>query len=496
VKVTEDAGGDEPYMWILGFKVDADTIGPPPAGSLLPTLGVQVFEGGPHFRHVVGPNSVDAPAVLPIPPALGTRSFRLRPAQLPLVGWFPGIAGLICLLWDEDGFAPATSEAGFKVFKTKFGPALSAELTKLINGGYDDPLSRNANGIVLPDPPAGRDLTWRLARLRDAGGRKNAIRAIKDEIVGSLKGAIKDAFVDEANWDELIDPDDLLGAEVQAFLGDELGPARDFTMDFTDDEANYTARGRVWSTPVRGGSIQAIVSNVTREWDDAQPVWLRVCFHEAQTYYVRAFRQIMTTHFQLQTVGPDPVTEVRWFLNGTRLPAGAFATQVIFEPVSVMEAPPEDVMAPNYPGGPGTLRSQAAGSALDITNDHANGVFFGQIRALFSFPGDPPLTDEITSGYDRTSELTVIAVDLSMDQEYVEHVQECKKIVDWVNRKRIPVNWGKWKVDPGDPPPLRLALEERAQAAADVASEAGLQIANRSVGQALISSVRLRRHHG
>jgi hypothetical protein len=130
-KKTEDAGGDEPYLWVLGFKVDAETLGPPPPDSLLPSLGVDVFEGPPHFRHIVGAGELNAPAKLPIPPDMGVREFRLKPANLPIAGWFPGIGGIVCLLWDQDAFDPETSEEAFRAFRDEFGPALSDELTKL-----------------------------------------------------------------------------------------------------------------------------------------------------------------------------------------------------------------------------------------------------------------------------------------------------------------------------------------------------------------------------
>ena len=481
-KATEDSGGDEPYMWILGFKVDADTLGPPPSGSLLPSLGVAVFEGAPHFRHLVGSKSVDAYADLPIPPALGTRSFRLKPARLPTGGWFPGFAGIIAILWDEDGLSPSTSEAGFKVFRQMFGPALSTELTSLINGGYDDPLSRDANGVVTPDPPEGRGLDWRVARLRDPAGRKNAVEAIKDNVTGPLKDAIKSAIFDAAGWDELIDPDDLLGVEAQVYLGDELGTPDTFHLDFTDDDANYTAHGRVSSSPVRVTRLDAVVTAVETTWHDAKPLWLRVCFNEAQTYYVTAYRQTVTTRFELRNFGPDPFADVRWFLDGTRLEGAAGVRQVNYEPIDSIEGSPEDALASSYAGGPSTLRFTINGPILEITNDPANGVFFGQVHVLFSFPGDPPLANQtllseaIRSGYDRAEQLTVIAIDLVMDQEYREHVKQCKKIVDSVDAKRIPVNFGKLKVNPGDPPPYRDALIDAVKITSNISSAVGLEI--------------------
>ena len=40
---TEDAGGDEPYFGVEGIKVVADTIGPPPHGTFVPALNVQII---------------------------------------------------------------------------------------------------------------------------------------------------------------------------------------------------------------------------------------------------------------------------------------------------------------------------------------------------------------------------------------------------------------------------------------------------------------------
>lgn len=483
-KKTEDSGGDEPCMWILGFKVDADTLGPPETG-VLPTLGVATFEGPPHFRHVVGAGTVYAGKTYPIPPALGQRAFRLRPARLTPKSWFPGIAGIICLLWDEDAFAPSTSEAGYKVFKQKFGPALATELNRLIGGDYDDALSRDANGTVLPDPPGGRNLDWRMARLRNAAGRRNAVSAIRDTVAASLKSSIEDAFASAAGLDEVIDPDDLLGVEAQAFLGDELGTPTSFTMTFSDDEAHYVVHGRASSTPVRVVTLESVVTAVQSEWHDAMPLWLKVCLNAPQTYYVTAYRQTVTTRFELRRFGGEPFAAVRWYLNGTRLEGTTGSVPVVFDPVGTIEGPPEDALAGNYPGGPGTLRFTIDGPVLEITNDPANGVFFGEVHALFSFPGDPPLANEaqladaIRSGYDRSAAFSVIGIDLVMDQEYREHVTQCKRIVDAIDRKRIPVNFGKLKVNPGDPPPYLGALLEQVRLSSELAVAVGLEIGAR-----------------
>ncbi|MFB9445925.1 hypothetical protein Dvina_31965 [Dactylosporangium vinaceum] len=76
-----------------------------------------------------------------------------------MAGWFPGLAGVICLLWDQDGMAPRTSEAGHARFDAKFGGALADELNGLLAGAHDASLGTPG--------PGGPTLAWRLDRLRD-----------------------------------------------------------------------------------------------------------------------------------------------------------------------------------------------------------------------------------------------------------------------------------------------------------------------------------------
>jgi hypothetical protein len=218
---------------------------------------------------------VNAPATLPIPAALGTRSFRLRPALLEIGSWFPGLAGMVALLWDQDAFSPSTSEAGHKKFNKVFGPALSAELTKLIAGGYDSELSRDANGMVVA-PIDG--IQTRLDRLGDAAARKNAVKAITRSVRDAISGQLRDALSDAAGLDEIIDPDDLLGIDAVVFLGNELSAAaRDFEMKFTDDEADYLAKGHASATPVNLARLDSAVTDVVRRLDRQVQVKMRVC---------------------------------------------------------------------------------------------------------------------------------------------------------------------------------------------------------------------------
>ncbi len=486
---TEDAGGDEPYMWILGFKVDAETL------SLFPTLGVKVFTGGPHFRHVLhSDQEAHAGLAYPIPSALGTRSYRLTPALLPLAGWFPGLAGIVCLLWDEDGFAPSTSEAGYDKFKELFGPALSTELTKLIDGDFDDPLSRDANGNVVPDPPVGRGVAWRLARLRDPAGRRNAVKALTDSVKEQIINRVKDAIKDEAGWDELLDPDDLLGVAAQVFLGDELTDKKDFSLTFTDDDANYTAEGYALGSRVNLARLESTVTSVERVIDRDVGLWRQVCWFGLRLYWAHAFRLRTTTRFELRTVLGSAPSVVRWFLNDTPLADGQGSETVTFEPIDTYEGPPQDALAPHYPGGPSVLTYRTAGPILEISNAGGNGVFFGKIRVLYAYAGEPslfpsvptPINELLALGYDQEAEFGVVAVDLEMSDEYKNDVKRCKRVVDEIDRKHIAVNFGKLKITPGDPPPFRQDLLDRVSSAARIANAVGLDLGRQQIPTGIV----------
>ena len=486
-KVTEDAGGDEPYMWILGFKVDADTIRPT-VGSLLPTLGVNIFEGAPASPFLLGSGSTDdeapKPILIPIQPALGTRSFRLRPYLLVTGEWFPGIAGIIAVLFDQDAFSPSTSEAGYKAFRSIFGPALSTELTKLLNdGGYDTELSKDANGNVVSPRDENALLQWRLGRLGNAAARKNAIKAITSSMKGIIKEKVTAAVVAEAGLDELIDQDDQLGVTAEAYLGNELSSTvRDFTMDFTDDEANYTARGYASGHNVRAARIDDAVIRVQETFDDLIAIWARVCWSESKLYFAFAYKESSTTRFDLRNYGPDQPAMVRWFLDGRPLAGNSGAVMVDFAAADAYFGPPQDMLADMYPGGSKPLTYTISGGVLELSNIGGEGVYTGTVTALYSFVGDPtvfpqpdqPFDQLRNIAYEVSLEVLIMGVYLTMDDAYKADVAACKQVVDEIDRKHIAVNFGKAYVKPGDPPPYERAVLDRVTADVRIAKAVGL----------------------
>lgn len=484
---TEDVGGDEPYIWILGFKVDRDTLGPPPPLSAIPTPGVEVFEGAPASPFLMSPNqSLGAPATIPIAPALGTRSFTLRPALIP-GGWFDGIAGVICLLFEQDRFSRDTSHAAYLRFKEVFGPALSAELTKLLNDGvYDDALSRDVNGNVVSVPSG---LTWRLARLRDAGGRKNAVAAIRknvrDQINAQVTEAVLQHVTEKQAWYQLTDEDDKLGAEVQVYLGNELGTSvQDFNLGFTDDEANYLLKGHVSASLANITKLESAVTSVERKVDGLVDLWLRVCHFAPRIYWALSYRLNTTTRFELRNTVGIPPSSVRWFLDNQPLADGDGTITVHFEPINDYVGPPEDALATKYQGGYSQLRYRTSGTILDIWNEAGDGVYFGKVKALYAYPGDPslfptptlPVDQLFQRGYEREADLTIFGVELVMGDDYNTDVQSCKRILKQIDRKRIPQYVGKPKINPGDPPPYREELLERVAIQGDLAAAFELEV--------------------
>lgn len=481
-RATNDSGGDEPYMWILGFKVDADTIGPPPVGSLLPTLGVKVFEGAPASPFLLGTGSVDAPAAIKIPPALGNRTFRLRPDLLLTGDWFSGLAGVIALLWDQDAFSPSTSQAGFNAFKKTFGPALSSELTNLINGSYDTQLSQDARGYVVSPPDASAPLQWRLGRLGNSAARANAVKAITENVKGQIGGPIRDALQSAAGLDEIIDPDDLLGANAQVYLGQELSPTvQDFSLDFTGD-ADYTARGHASGSRIRLTRLDSVVTSVVKTFDGLTGLWMHVCWFEPREYFAFAFKVKTTTRFELLNLGSEPPSAVRWFLDDKPLPSGQGSVTVNFESADQYFGPPQDALAYKYPGGNSALKSRVTGPVLEIWNEGGEGAYFGTVTALYAYPGDPsifpspdlPLNQLRNLCYEQQFDLSVVGVELTMDADYKNDVAECKRITHEIDRKHIAVNFGKAFIHPGDPPPDRQTILDRVAADARVANAVGL----------------------
>ncbi|WP_149955185.1 hypothetical protein [Zafaria cholistanensis] len=468
VKKTQDSGGDEPYLWVVGFKVDADTLRSG-ANPLIPTVEVHTFAGGPHFPNIRGSGSIGAgPHPVPIPAALGTRTFRLRPAFLDGTGWFDGFGGIVCLLWDQDEYAPRTSEEGRKEFERLVGTALTDLLNLLLHGdpGFDAALTTDAQGNLLPQPAGGLGLTARMRRLADPVGAANVARELAVRLKSSLLAPIEAAMETEADVDESFDDDDSLGVQAALFTTGQLQSLQPISLRFMDAGADYEVTGFASGDRVHRHSFISSVHSVQRQLVEMTPVDAKVCWFAPKTYQAMTFRQTTTTRFIVTNLSGTPVEQVRWLLDGRPLDGPSGTVGVTLEPAASMYRPPVVSVAAKYPGGGGTLAYTIEGPIMDLTNTAGDGVFHGTVQAVVRYEGDPPLDGHMDGptllerGYRLTTAFSVVTLEVLMGDDYRWDVQRCLGMVQDIDRKRIPVNWGRVKIIPGDPPPTWDSLQE------------------------------------
>lgn len=107
-------GSAEPYLWTVFFTIDGQTTFVSESLKLEGEADV-IFTPGSHDN--LGVSSVD-PGIVSVPAAIGERSLTLVPIPLPssihdIAGVdLPGIAGIICVLMEEDNVSDSGAEAG------------------------------------------------------------------------------------------------------------------------------------------------------------------------------------------------------------------------------------------------------------------------------------------------------------------------------------------------------------------------------------------------
>ena len=490
VNETEDSGGDEPYLWVLGFKVDADTIGAPSTNPPLPTLNVATKGGG--IPWVVGNNSVDNGQVWPIPSALGTRAFRLKPKLLDFGGWFGGFAGIVCLLWDQDSFSPTTSEAGHKAFEKVFGSSLADQLNVMLAGDpdYDAALNRDVNGNPLPVPVDGFGLQWRIGRLGDSAALKNLTKVLKDRVKDAITGPITDAIKDEMDWDEYFDPDDLLGVDAAVFSNDQLrAGANAISLTYTDDESNYEIRGTAHGARVHRPQLLSSVLSSTGTFAGSAQVVTHVCRFPETIYTATATRLVTTQRFSVVDLSGGSPTQVRWVLDGVLLD-GAGTVPVTLAPVSSVSKGPTADLAATFPGGAGVIGFSASGASIDITNLSGDGVLAGTLTAVVAYPGDPTLSpsfpvtpaDVIGRGYAIDTDVSIVTLQIAMDQHFIDDLTKCLRSIAQADLEYIPRTFNP-RGDPDAPHPNWKELQQIAYEQQVLFSLAQGKTAKTDVGQ-------------
>jgi hypothetical protein len=124
-------GSAEPYLWTVFFKIDGDTVALTESLTLSGTPTV-VTTPGSHGN--LGDTDVDAGDDITIPSAVGEWNPFLTPIPVPeslrpLVGDdLPGVAGVVCVLMEEDNVTDAGADAGHAALDA----AVTSALTDII----------------------------------------------------------------------------------------------------------------------------------------------------------------------------------------------------------------------------------------------------------------------------------------------------------------------------------------------------------------------------
>ncbi|MCR8691980.1 hypothetical protein NWP13_05515 [Rhodococcus pyridinivorans] len=463
-----DSDGDEPYLWVLAFKVDADSI---KKNSLIPEMGVQVFPGGRLTRIAkVGQELKPSDTPVRIIPSLATFASVIRPHLVPIVNkWFDGLFGIVCLAWELDNFDHITQEKGQDAFEKEFGPALTAELNAVVSGDpdYDDALSRGPAGGVISTPEGQSVLEWRFHRLQDRWGRDNLIKKIVERIRPRIGGRISAAIKNEMAIDEFVDPDNIVGFDAAVFTVNELvrTGTRSIILRYTEEGADYTILGAATARPVHHPRLISTILSTTECPAATADVEVQVCSSGERRYTATAYHVLTTTRFQIANISPearDPIQNIQWFLDSTRLSGKSGIVRAEFSSADSFASGPEQVLASLYPGGVGTIAYSINRQVLDLTNQDCKGVYSGRLHALLTYAGDPEIKGEEEMSLEQLTELryhreyyfSIFSVELGMDEDYMRDLEAClSRNISDATQHRIVLDLDGLRGKPGDPPP-------------------------------------------
>jgi hypothetical protein len=201
-------GSAEPYLWTVFFKIDGESVALTDALTL---AGSATVVGTPGSHGNLGDTDVDAGDNIDIPSALGEWSAFLSPIPVPaslqaFVGEdLPGVAGVVCVLMEEDNVTDDGAEAGHNA------------LNAAVQGAIDD--------IIATRSFANQEIT------------QNEIDQYLDAVASAVEDAVKSQqgfFEDIWSW---LNKDDTIGSRVFFWTHDELadGATIDFSQQWGDD---------------------------------------------------------------------------------------------------------------------------------------------------------------------------------------------------------------------------------------------------------------------
>ena len=218
-------GNAEPYLWVLFFKIDGDTVIFGENESLQGMVTVNRRNGG-HGNLLADlklpPNfpfgweiSVDAGDDVSIPTSLGKWDTTLIPIPIidskkqlikDLKDWedFPGIIGVVCVLMEEDQLPNSAAVAGYNAFCSTFEAKMNERinsLTLLKLGGMETPDGQEEEA--------------------------NFNKAVKEAIYEAVESSIEDNLnAIEAIWNWVAGPDQALGSGAFSFTHDRFAVSK------------------------------------------------------------------------------------------------------------------------------------------------------------------------------------------------------------------------------------------------------------------------------
>lgn len=207
----EEAGGDEPYLWVLFFQVDGSTLHPGRPSE------VSAAFSSPHGRHGIGSHrnlggrSLRRGASVSVPDRLGLHTGRLvRIGELPEdITRFATLAGVIVVALEEDDSPESAVEAG----RREFERAITDEVNASVRGSR----------TFVDFGQMGRPI------------RDRVVRGVMDRTLRGWRRVFR--FLTAGR-----DPDDLVGVDVgiarygELFVRGRVGP---FTMSFGNRGVRY-----------------------------------------------------------------------------------------------------------------------------------------------------------------------------------------------------------------------------------------------------------------
>lgn len=214
-------GSAEPYLWVVFFKVDGETLSVSEALTLNGNAFIQTTPGS-HGN--LGPGNVDAGDTITISAALGHFHTQLRPIPVPpafhsVTEDLSGQIGAIVVLMEEDNVSDDGAEAGHQALNN----AVAARINQLIAG-----LSFTNQDISDGD-----------------------IEALSSGIEGQISGAIQQQQSFFENLWSFVNPDDQIGRAIFRFKHDDLasGGVTNFSHRWKN-QGDWEIFGHITATPL------------------------------------------------------------------------------------------------------------------------------------------------------------------------------------------------------------------------------------------------------